>query len=222
MSSQPPTPFTSALLIIDYQNDFCPPNGSLAVPSGDTLLPLLNKLLNLPFALKICTRDFHPPTHISFLSNHINATTAKVVHPDSPSQSYITKLWPEHCVQGTNGANLVAGLHLDKVDAVVDKGLDARVEMYSAFHDPFRVEESRLGEVLKEKGITHVFVVGLALDYCVKYSAADAKKEGFEVFIIEEASKAVDPQGGQNTKVELEGLGVKYVAVDGEEVGWVK
>ncbi|KIK71529.1 hypothetical protein GYMLUDRAFT_211845 [Collybiopsis luxurians FD-317 M1] len=196
--------FKPALIIIDLQEDFCPPNGSLAVADGRSIAPIINDLLRLPFAKKVATKDFHPPNHISFASNHSEPNNkpfvsfATISNPNNPDETQITRLWPVHCVQGTPGAELIPELEISRVDTVIEKGKDPRVEMYSAFEAPFRnpiVKEasSGLGQTLREAGVTDVFVVGLAMDYCVQNTAKDAVSEGFNTYVISEATKAVDP-----------------------------
>ncbi|KAK0741585.1 Isochorismatase-like protein [Apiosordaria backusii] len=229
--------FRPALLVVDMQEDFCPPSGSLAVPQGRTITPLINTLLALPtFSLKIATQDWHPPTHISFASNHNHShssppklpfvDTHTIHNPLNPSQSYTTLLWPDHCIQSTPGASLLPELLLSHFDHIIKKGTDPRVEMYSAFFDPFpptpdgkRVCDSGLAKLLHEKDITHVYVVGLAGDYCVKHTAYDAAREGFQTVIIEEGTKSVNPGGWEECKKEMESLGgVRVVSVESEEV----
>ncbi|PTB67690.1 Isochorismatase hydrolase [Trichoderma citrinoviride] len=219
--------YKPALIIVDFQEDFCPPNGSLAVPQGRDIAPVVNSLLTLPFALKLATRDWHPPNHISFAENHPGAEPLKsyhtIVHPTDPTKSDTTLLWPRHCVQGTQGAELVPELDVDKVDEVLDKGLDARVEMYSAFWDPMRVSVSSLGSTLRSKGVTDVFVVGLAADYCVKATAVSAVEEGYRTFIVEEGTRPVMKETWEKEgKKEVEAKGVKIVSVDGEEIARVR
>ncbi|KUI55840.1 Nicotinamidase [Cytospora mali] len=221
--------FVPALIIVDFQEDFCPPTGSLAVSEGRDIAPAVNELLSLPsFAIRIATQDWHPSDHISFASNHTTppkqpfVDTATVVNPYNPSESYETRLWPVHCVQESKGAELVPELQKDKVDVVIRKGMDARVEMYSAFYDPFtnpRVSDSGLAKRLKDKGVTHVYVVGLAFDYCVRSTAADAAKEGFVTYVVEEGTRGVDAAGWEKCRSGLESDGVKVIRMCGEEVG---
>jgi nicotinamidase-related amidase len=222
-------PFVPALIVVDFQEDFCPPSGSLAIPHGRDIAPAVNQLLTLPsFAVKIATQDWHPADHISFAANHRSVPpkrpfedTATIVNPHNASESYETRLWPVHCVQGTTGAELVPELAADRVDVVIKKGTDARVEMYSAFYDPFqspRVCDSGLARQLKDKGVTHVYVVGLAFDYCVSATAVDAAKEGFVTYVVEEGSRAVDAAALDQCKDRLASRGVKVVSMDGEEV----
>ncbi|KFA65131.1 hypothetical protein S40285_07149 [Stachybotrys chlorohalonatus IBT 40285] len=219
--------FKPALVVVDVQQDFCPPSGALAVPHGRAILPPINSLLALPFSLKIATRDWHPSSHISFASNHpppaqpyISTTT--VTHPTDPSRSYDTTLWPVHCVQGTPGAELVSGLDVERLHRVIDKGMDERVEMYSAFYDPFRWSDSGLAEVLREEGVTDVFVVGLAADYCVKATAEHALDQGFRTYIVDEATKPVSPNAWPECRKTIEAKGINIISLDGSEVARVK
>lgn len=202
-------------------------NGSLAVPQGRAIAPAINSLLNLPFVLKIATRDYHPANHVSFASNHAGATAFTshhtIIHPHDPSKSDTTLLWPAHCVQGTPGVELVPELDVAKVDVVVDKGMNPAVEMYSAFWDPFRVSVSELGGMLKEAGVTDVFVVGLAADYCVKATAESAVEEGYRTYIVEEGTRAVMGEAWEaEGKKEVEKKGVRFVSADGSEIQRVK
>src|ERR1700760_2226417 len=192
--------FTPALIIVDFQEDFCPPNGSLAVTDGRSIAPVIDSLLDLPFMIKIATKDWHPSDHISFAANHPPpnnvpfSSTVTISNPLGGEESQTTRLWPIHCVQGTKGAELVPELDVSKVDRIVEKGMDKRVKMYSAFSAPFRepvVTESELANVLRQAGATHVYVVGLATDYCVKFTALDSAREGFQTLVIEEGTKPV-------------------------------
>lgn len=222
-----PSPnFVPALIIVDLQEDFCPPDGSLAVSEGRDITNPVNELLSLPsFAIRVATQDWHPKDHISFAANYpgkkpfVDVTT--VVNPHNPDEKYDTRLWPVHCVQNTKGAELIPELSVGRVDKIVKKGTDARVEMYSAFYDPLtkpRVEDTGLVQILKEKGVTHVYVVGLAYDYCVRSTAADAAREGFVTYVVEEGTRAVDAAGWAECTQGLEKDGVKVVRMDGDEV----
>ncbi|CAK7567546.1 MAG: NAD(+) salvage pathway protein [Sporothrix epigloea] len=230
--------FNPALIIVDIQEDFCPPNGSLAVPDGRETVTVVNRLLAMPaFTLRVATKDWHPQDHISFASNHppkkpfVDFVT--VTNPLNPNEiPYETRLWPDHCVQNTPGAELVPELDPTGqfIDRVIIKGTNKHVEMYSAFYDPFtnpRVSDSGLAELLKSppttdstpaKPITHVYVVGLAADYCVRCTALDSVKEGFVTYIVAEGTRAVDNKGWLQQREELEGLGVQVVSVEGPEV----
>jgi nicotinamidase-related amidase len=196
------------------------------VSSGRDIIPTVNKLLSFPFALKIATKDWHSADHISFASNHadkkpyVDFTT--IINPSNPSETYETRLWPVHCVQGTPGAELVHELDIGKVDKVVEKGMRREVEMYSAFYDPLerpRFSDSGLAGILREEGVTDVFVVGLAADYCVRATAVDSAKEGFRTVVVEEGTRAVDPKDWEAVvKGELREKGVGVVSMEGEEV----
>ncbi|KAK3936173.1 Isochorismatase-like protein [Diplogelasinospora grovesii] len=249
MAEKKPVIFKPALLVVDMQEDFCPPNGSLAVAGGRDIVAAINHLLKLPFALKVATKDWHKPDHVSFAVNHplpdTNTTpssyatnngtstpqshpkqtkqpfvdTCIIRHPDDPSQSYETRLWPVHCVQDSPGAQLIPELDHQSIHMVHQKGTDSRVEMYSAFYDPLRVYDSKLADVLRMRGITHVYVVGLAADYCVKFTALDSQAEGFTTYIIDECTEAVDPDYWETQgKAEVQAAGVKIISVTGPEV----
>ncbi|KAH8682139.1 isochorismatase [Xylariales sp. PMI_506] len=217
--------FRPALIVVDFQEDFCPPNGSLAVQNGRDIAPAVNQLLSLPFVRKIATKDWHPPTHISFAANHEGkrpfSDHVTITNPSNPGETYRSRLWPVHCIQGSPGAELVPELEVNKVDQIFEKGQDARVEMYSPFYDPFenpRGCDSGLAATLKEYRVTDVYVVGLAADYCVLNCAIDAVKEGFETFIVEEGTRAVDPEGWPKVRGELESKGVNVVSMDSAPV----
>ncbi|KAG0125868.1 Isochorismatase-like protein [Tuber indicum] len=241
MGSRTEEDFVPTLLVVDFQEDFCPPNGSLAVQGGRDIAPIVNALLALPFALKVATKDWHPRDHVSFASNHpppdnvpfVSNTT--VFHPDGSDtgRHYTTLLWPDHCVQNTPGAELVPEIDISRIDAVIEKGQDARVEMYSAFTDPFHlppftpestsVSTSGLPKMLHEKGITDVFVVGLAQDFCVRASAIDAARFGYRTFVVREGTRAVVPgTGWEKAEEEMAVAGVKIVGIEGKEVERVK
>jgi nicotinamidase-related amidase len=197
------------------------------VIGGRDVSTTINKLLSLPFTLRVATKDWHPPDHISFASNHDPPnnkpfeSTITIQNPLNPSETETTRLWPVHCVQGTKGAELIPELDQAKLDDVIEKGMDKRVEMYSVFKDPFEnpcVYRSRITDVLKGKGVTDVFVVGLAHDYCVKYTAIDAVKEGFRTFMVEDGTRAVDPQAAKQVNEEMQQAGVVIVNSTGPEI----
>ncbi|KAI1840660.1 hypothetical protein JX265_006130 [Neoarthrinium moseri] len=217
--------FKPALIVVDFQEDFCPPNGSLAVQGGRDIADSVNALLSLPFVLKIATKDWHPPSHVSFAANHDGKQPftdyITITNPANSNETYETRLWPVHCVQGTPGAELVPELEAGKVDKIIEKGQDDRVEMYSPFYDPFQEPrgcDSGLAGTLKDAGVTDVYVVGLAADYCVLNCAVDAAKEGFETFIVDEGTRAVDPEGWPKVRQGLEGKGVKVVSMESAAV----
>ncbi|KAL3422165.1 pyrazinamidase nicotinamidase [Phlyctema vagabunda] len=225
----------------------CHGNGALAVPEGRAILPTLEHLLGLPFILKIATQDWHPPGHISFASSHTSATATTldgahcepapyttytiITNPSNATETYQTRLWPDHCIQETWGARLLPPLlaHHHHIDHVIQKGGLARVEMYSAFYAPLqqpRVGDSGLAALLRARAVSHVFVVGLAADYCVRATAEDAVHEGWtagRTLIVDEGTRAVDQDEWETKgRVEVEGAGVRVVKVDGHEVRRVR
>ncbi|KAK2059719.1 isochorismatase [Colletotrichum caudatum] len=217
--------FRPALIVVDFQEDFCPPHGSLAVANGRDIHPVVNSLLRLPFVTKIATKDWHPSDHVSFAPNHEGkepfVDSVDIVNPRNSAETFRTRLWPAHCVQGTPGAALVPELDASALDAVVEKGQNKDVEMYSAFYDPFqspRVSDSGLASILKAKGITDIYVVGLAADYCVNCTAVDANNEGFRTFVVEEGTRPVDAEEWIKCRVALEASGVKIVSMEGPDV----
>ncbi|TKA65964.1 hypothetical protein B0A55_09574 [Friedmanniomyces simplex] len=221
----------AALVIVDLQNDFCPPNGALAVEGGRDIAPAINKLLDLPFALKIATRDFHPRDHISFASQHAEkqpfTSSHTITSPKNPQETQETTLWPDHCVQDTPGCQLIPELATSKVDLVVDKGQDKCVESYSAFGPPFRnprVAMSGLEDTLRKAGIKHVFVCGLAWDFCVKATAIDAAEEGFTTYALNDACRGIDSsaEGLAATRKEMEKHGVRVIGLESEELDMVR
>ncbi|KAJ5920892.1 hypothetical protein N7466_009218 [Penicillium verhagenii] len=227
-------PFVPALIVVDMQEDFCPPNGSLAVQDGRSIAPLINHLLAQPgFVSRIATQDYHPPDHISFASNHPHPNNRPFEsfvamtnpHPP-PGQEPETKpqqLWPVHCVEETPGADFIPEIDDHLFDLVVMKGRHSQVEMYSAFADAFGNIDPTVTmhsvtvdvtSELQAKGVTDVFVVGLAGDYCVKCTAIDAVKAGFRSWLIEEATKCVVPTGWDEVKEELLIAGVSVIHAD--------
>ncbi|EMC99796.1 hypothetical protein BAUCODRAFT_63250, partial [Baudoinia panamericana UAMH 10762] len=209
------------------QNDFCPPDGSLAVADGRDIAPAINELLELPFALKLATRDFHPRDHVSFASNHTGKKPFTDSHtftnPENPEEKETTLLWPDHCVQGTPGCELISELDTSKLDFVQDKGQDKRVESYSAFGPPFQNPEismSGLYQRLIQAGITDVFCCGLAFDYCVKHTAVDAAKKGFKTYVIEDATKGIErtSDGHAATLEAYREVGVRVISTTAEEL----
>ena len=224
----------AALAVIDVQEDFCEPNGSLAVKDGRDLAPTWNKLLDLPFKVKLATRDYHPADHISFASQHSEkqpfTSEHTIANPENKDdKAFTTLLWPDHCVIDTPGCEIIPELEKDKLDFIIKKGQDKRVEMYSAFGPVYRnpkVGMSGLGDTLKQHGITDLYVVGLAYDYCVKHTAIDAVEHGFNTYVLEDATKAVDQseKGIEATRKELRDAGVSIVDMNSSELkavsGW--
>lgn len=205
----------------------------MAIAGVREIAATINDLLDLPFALKIATRDFHPADHISFDASHDPPKTAfesfvKIKNPSNDEEAEVP-IWPAHCVQGTKGSELIPELDVSKLDEIVDQGIDKNIEMFSGFADVFGSKSSKaasqdLASLLTRKGITHVFVVGVAGDYCVKCTALDARKEGFQVYVVDEATRSVDSgrQGWGAARMQLEDKGIRIISAHGPEVEEVK
>ncbi len=174
-----------ALCIVDVQNDFMP-EGPLGVADAHAIVPIINRLIPA-FPLVVATQDWHPANHVSFAANHPGKQLGDLIPTDFGEQI----LWPVHCVQNTNGADLVSELNREKIASIFYKGTDPEIDSYSAFFDNARKRATGLAPFLKSKGVTQLYVVGLATDYCVLYSALDAIDLGFEVFVVADACRAV-------------------------------
>jgi len=200
--------FVPALIVIDMQNDFV--YGSLPVPGGATIIDTVNKLIDLPFKLKIATRDFHPRNHVSFAETHDKDVYSKkmIFHPEDTDELMGIEqvLWPIHCVADTSGADFVPGLESTKFDAVVHKGIHPRIESYSAFRDIWGKGTTELPDILDEGGITDVYFVGLAGDYCVKYTAIDALTFGYKTWLVTDAIKSISDQELTFGELQKKGL----------------
>jgi nicotinamidase/pyrazinamidase len=197
----------SALILVDLQNDFCV-GGHLSVPNGDDVIPIANKLMNI-FDLVVATKDWHPSDHVSFASNHKDKKIGDVVNVHGIKQV----LWPDHCIQNTIGSELHPKLITEKIQKIFYKGTDSFVDSYSAFYDNEHLRSTGLGEYLKEKGVTDVYIMGLATDYCVKYSCMDAISLHFNVYIIKNACRGVDLTPGDSIRAiqEMCDIGVKVI-----------
>ncbi len=180
---------TAALIVVDIQNDFLP-GGALAVPRGDETVAIANRLMPL-FPTVVLTADWHPADHSSFASQHAGKSPYDVVPMPYGNQV----LWPEHCVAGTSGADFAAGLETVRAHAVIRKGTDKNCDSYSGFLAADRKTPTGLAGYLKSRGVTTVFVCGLATDFCVAWTAQDASAAGFKTYLIEDASRAIDAGG---------------------------
>lgn len=201
----------AALLVIDMQYDFMP-GGALAVAEGDALVPLINRL-GAQFRNVVITQDWHPAGHISFASSHAGRSPFDSITLPYGAQT----LWPDHCVQGTQGARLHADLVIDHAQLILRKGCNAGIDSYSAFVEADRSTQTGLAGYLKERGIDSVFVVGLALDFCVAWSALDARAAGFNTWVIEDACKAID-LGGSLEKAWQDLTAAGVVRIDSADV----
>jgi len=179
----------NALLIIDVQNDFCE-GGALAVPDGASIIPLINSLIP-KFDAVIQSQDWHPDGHHSFASTHNGKTPYDTVKMDYGTQV----LWPEHCVQGTSGAEFHKNLNTTKTEVCIRKGFRKKIDSYSTFYENDQKTHTGLAGYLRERGITDLYVTGLATDFCVKWSVLDGLKENFNVFVIEDAVKGINIDG---------------------------
>ena len=194
------------LIVVDVQNDFCP-GGALAVPKGDEVVPVINRLA-ARFDNVVLTQDWHPRGHASFASSHPGKKPFEAVELPYGEQV----LWPDHCVQGTRGAAFHEGLEPGKAQLVIRKGFHRDIDSYSAFLEADRKTTTGLAGYLKERGLKSLFVCGLATDFCVAWTALDARKAGFEVSVIEDACRAIDLQGSlERAWAEMAAAGVKRI-----------
>lgn len=178
-----------ALLVIDVQRDFCP-GGALEVADGDAVVPVANALM-ARFDTVVLTQDFHPPGHASFASEHPGRAPFESVTMPYGEQT----LWPDHCVQGTPGAGFHPDLDTDRGQLVLRKGFRHAIDSYSAFRENDRRTTTGLAGWLRERGVRRTVLVGLALDYCVRFSAEDARLEGFEAIVLESGCRGIDLDG---------------------------
>ncbi|MEQ9286298.1 MAG: bifunctional nicotinamidase/pyrazinamidase [Cyclobacteriaceae bacterium] len=194
----------NCLLIVDVQNDFLP-GGALAVPHGDEIIPFVNKLQH-EFDLVVATQDWHPQDHGSFAANHSGRKPGEVIDLNGLDQI----LWPVHCVQGAFGAEFSKELDDAKIDKVFVKGTDKAIDSYSGFFDNGRLKSTGLDAYLKSKGVEKLTVVGLAADYCVKYTALDAIGLGYQVEVPRDGTRAVNlmPNDLDKAIAEMEQAGI--------------
>jgi nicotinamidase/pyrazinamidase len=177
---------SDCLIIIDVQNDFCA-GGALEVPDGDSVVPIINSLAGI-FEHRLATQDWHPSAHQSFASSH----SGKFPFETIPVVYGNQVLWPDHCVQETHGAEFHSELKVDDLQLIIRKGFRRDIDSYSAFYENDKTTPTGLTGYLKNRGLQNIYLAGLATDFCVAYSALDARKEGFNVFVIEDACRAID------------------------------
>ena len=195
----------NCLLIVDIQNDFLP-GGALAVPEGDVVIPLINRLQDR-FDLVLATQDWHPPDHGSFAAAHPGHKIGDVIELDGIPQI----LWPVHCVQNSPGAQFSRALDTTRFARVFRKGIDRKIDSYSTFFDNAKRRSTGLADYLREQNVDEIFVCGLATDYCVRFSALDALELSFSVTVIEDACRGVNlqPEDSSNALHELRKAGAK-------------
>lgn len=194
------------LLITDVQNDFCP-GGALAVAGGDVVVPVVNRLAER-FGHVVLTQDWHPPHHSSFASSHPGSAPFETISMPYGQQI----LWPDHCVQGTPGAAFHPQLKTERAELVIRKGFHPEIDSYSAFYENDRRTPTGLAGYLRERGLRRVFLTGLATDFCVYYSAVDARRLGFDAVVIETGCRAIDLAGSLDAAwAEMAAAGVQRV-----------
>ncbi len=194
------------LIVVDVQNDFCP-GGALAVPSGNEVIPIVNSLA-ARFRNVVLTQDWHPRGHSSFASSHPGKKPFETVNASYGLQV----LWPDHCVQNTRGAAFHKALDIPHAALIVRKGMHSAIDSYSTFYENDRKTPTGLVGYLRERGLTRLFLAGLAFDFCVRYSAEDARRQGFDAFVVEDACRSIDLDGSVTaTHTSLSALGVPRI-----------
>jgi nicotinamidase/pyrazinamidase len=194
------------LIVVDLQSDFCP-GGALAVPHGDEVIPIANSLA-ARFRNVVLTQDWHPRGHSSFASSHPGKAPFETI--EAPYGPQV--LWPDHCVQGTPGAKFHPALHAPHAALILRKGFRAAIDSYSAFYENDRKTPTGLNGYLRERGLTRLFFAGLAFDFCVRYSAEDARRAGFDAFVIEDACRGIDLDGSvAASRNSLTALGIPCI-----------
>jgi len=197
---------TSVLLVIDVQNCFLP-GGSLAVKDGDQVVPVINRIAK-SFANVVMTQDWHTAGHVSFASSHSGKKPFEVIDLNYGKQV----LWPDHCVQGTDGAALSKDLNIPQAELILRKGFHKDVDSYSAFTEADGKTSTGLAKYLEARGLRRVFVAGLATDFCVAWSALDARKAGFETYVVEDGCRGIDTQGSlAKAWADMDKAGVKRI-----------
>ncbi|MGA3303526.1 MAG: bifunctional nicotinamidase/pyrazinamidase [Methylovirgula sp.] len=194
------------LLVVDLQKDFCS-GGALAVPDADAIVPIVNRIAQR-FANVVLTQDWHPRGHVSFASSHPGHKAFETITLPSGPQT----LWPDHCVQDSDGATFHADLHVPHATLLIRKGFHPSIDSYSAFRENDRKTKTGLAGYLRERGLGRVFIAGLAFDFCVRFSAEDARAAGFGVVVIEDACRGLDIDGSMAaTRAKLEKLGCALI-----------
>jgi nicotinamidase/pyrazinamidase len=197
------------LVVIDVQNDFCD-GGALPVPGGQNVVPVIHRI-GADFRHVILTQDWHPRDHHSFASQHPGRSAFDTVETDHGAQT----LWPDHCVQGSMGAEFYPHLQLDNVELILRKGFRSNIDSYSAFRENDRRTHTGLAGYLRERGLGRVFLAGLAYDYCVRYSAIDSVHAGFETYVVEDACRAIAVGNTvEDTNRDFAAIGVNRITSD--------
>lgn len=194
-----------ALIIVDVQNDFLK-GGALEVPEGEKIIPVVNGLQQ-HFNLVVATQDWHPKGHKSFASSHPGKNTFEKIDLDGLQQV----LWPNHCIQGTRGAEFHPMLKIQKIECIFRKGMDPAIDSYSGFFDNGHRKNTGLAGFLRDRKVTSVFICGLAGDFCVYYTALDSVSEGFKTFVIEDATRPISTEGFKGATAAITAKGGKIV-----------
>lgn len=199
-----------ALILVDIQYDFLP-GGALAVPHGDEVIPVAEKLIPL-FQLVVATQDYHPPGHLSFASQHSGKQVGETIELEGLEQI----LWPDHCVQGTRGAELVDQIDPAQLEAIIPKGTNTHIDSYSGFFDNGHKQATKLHAFLENRGVNEVFLLGLATDYCVKFTALDARELGYTTYLIQDGCRGVNLNPGDVDRAleEMQSAGVQLIPSD--------
>ncbi len=197
---------SKALILVDVQNDFSP-TGALPVRDGDKIIPVINSLMP-SFEHVVATKDWHPLGHASFASSN-NQKVGEVINLNGIPQI----MWPDHCVQNTQGSEFIAGLNVDEITHVIHKGTNIEIDSYSGFYDNQRLQATGLGDYLKSKGVTEVYLTGLATDYCVKFTALDSVSLGFDTTVIKDGCRGVEMTDGdvESAWKQMEQAGCKLI-----------
>jgi nicotinamidase/pyrazinamidase len=197
------------LIVVDVQNDFCT-GGALAVPGGEKVVPAINRIAER-FENVVLTQDWHPEDHVSFASNHLNKRPYDTINLSYGPQV----LWPGHCVQGSAGAEFHDALQTARASLVLRKGMHRNIDSYSAFYENDHNTSTGLAGYLRERELKTLFFVGLAFDFCVRFSAEDARKAGFDAVVIEEACRGIDLDGSvAATHHSLKSLGIPIIGIE--------
>lgn len=200
---------STALIVVDVQNDFCP-GGNLAVPDGDAVVPVINRLA-LQFETIVLTQDWHPAGHASFATSHQGRAPFELVEMLYGPQV----LWPDHCVQGSEGARFHPALDLSRAQVVIRKGFRREIDSYSGFIEADRRTPTGLAGYLAARGVKRVVIAGLATDFCVNWTAQDAVAAGFETFVVEDACRAIDLDGSLAASwTQMAEVGVRTLRAD--------
>ncbi len=199
-----------ALLLVDIQNDFIP-GGALAVPDGDKIIPVANQAMQ-HFDLIVATQDWHPADHGSFASRHEGRIPGDFIELNGIEQI----LWPDHCIMNQKGAEFAAGLKADQFTKIIKKGTDKEIDSYSGFFDNGHLKDTGLEDYLKSQNVDEVTIMGLATDYCVKFTALDARQLGFKAKLIKEGVKGVElnPGDSENALKEMSDAGVRIISIN--------